>query len=190
MPPKAKFTKEQIINTGLSIIREQGINAVSARTLAKKLGASACPIFTIFNDMNELNTELKNAAKSVYAEYVKIGLQQEIAFKGVGTQYILFAVKEPKLFQLLFMTEQKQKPTVANVLPAIDDSYNAILASVCNGYALSKEKAEHLYRHLWIYTHGIAVLCATNTCVFTLEQISNMMTEVFTSMLKRIKEQP
>ena len=44
-----------------------------------------------------------------------------------------------------------------------------------------------LFRSLWIYSHGIAVLIATKVCVFSAEKVSEMLTEVFVSMLKKIK---
>lgn len=186
MPPKAKFTKQEIAAAGLNIIRADGMENLTARALGKKLGSSACPIFTVFENMEEVQTEVKKAARAVYSDYVKKGLEEELAFKGVGTQYILFAIKEPRLFQLLFMSEQHQQPSVANALPVIDDNYEIILLSVQKGYNLSREKSERLYRHLWIYTHGIAVLCATNMCVFTAEEIANMISEVFKGTLKEI----
>ncbi len=62
------------------------------------------------------------------------------------------------------------------------------MLSVRNGYDLSGKEAEQLYRHLWIYTHGIAVLCATNMCVFTAEEINRMVTEVFRGILTEIKQ--
>lgn len=187
MPPKAKFSRDEIIQAGLDIVRENGLEALSARALGAKLGSSARPIFTIFQNMEEVHAEVRKQAKLLYATYVKKGLEQELAFKGVGTQYILFAVQEPKLFQLLFMSEQKQPPAVVNVMPVIDDNYKEILLSVQNGYHLPEDKAEQLYRHLWIYTHGIAVLCATNMCVFTTEEINKMIVQVFTGVLKEIK---
>lgn len=187
MPPKAKFTRDEMIQAGLNIIRENGMEALSARALGAKLGSSAKPIFTVFQSMEEVQGEVKKSAKSLYTEYVKKGLEQKLAFKGVGTQYILFAIQEPKLFQLLFMSQQEQKPIVENVLPVIDESYKDILLSVQNGYELSENEAQQLYRHLWIYTHGIAVLCATNMCVFTAEEIDKMITQVFRGILKEIK---
>ncbi|MBD5098203.1 MAG: TetR/AcrR family transcriptional regulator [Clostridiales bacterium] len=186
MPPKFKFTREQIIRAALDITREEGFSAVTARAVGAKLHSSSKVIFSLFQNMEELQAELKKAAEAVYAEYIKRALEEELAFKGVGTQYILFAIKEPKLFQLLFMSEQEQKPSVANVLPMIDSSYEDILRSVQNGYGLSRSMAEQLYRHLWIYTHGIAVLCATNMCVFTPDEISRMITQVFKGTLKEI----
>ncbi len=189
MPPKAKFTKDEIIQAGLNIIRENGMEALSARALGTKLDSSARPIFTVFRSMEEVQEEVKNSAKSLYAEYVKKGLGQEKAFKGVGTQYILFAIQEPKLFQLLFMSEQKQNPAVVNVMPMIDENYKDILLSVQNEYHLSENLAEQLYRHLWIYTHGIAVLCATNMCIFTAEEINKMIAQAFRGILKEIQQE-
>lgn len=157
MPPKARFTKIQITQAGLEIIRNEGMENLTARALGKKLGSSACPIFTVFENMEEVQAEVKKAAKALYAEYVTRGLGDTPAFKGVGMQYILFAIKEPKLFQLLFMSEQPQKPVVANVLPIIEDSYDEILLSIKNSFELNESEAENLYRHLWIYTHGIAL---------------------------------
>lgn len=187
MPPKAKFTRDEIVQAGLNIVRENGMEALSARALGVALGSSARPVFTVFQSMEEVQGEVLEAARSRYDEYVRRGLEQEPAFKGVGTQYILFAIQEPKLFQLLFMTEQKQSPSVVNVLPMIDDNYGDILRSVQNGYQLSEEQAKQMYRHLWIYTHGIAALCATNMCVFSAEEISGLMTQVFRGVLKEIK---
>ena len=187
MPPKCKFTREEIIKTALDLTREEGINALTARALGTKLGSSPKPIFTVFENMEEVQAEVQKAAKALYAGYIQIGLQQDAAFKGVGTQYILFAIKEPKLFQLLFMSEQPQKPSVEGILPIIDESYGQILQSVQSGYGLGMKDAESLYRHLWIYSHGIAVLCATNMCSFTAEEIGKMMSEVFVSLLKEIK---
>lgn len=190
MPPKAKFTKEEIIEAALDIVRADGFGALTARALGTKLGSSARPIFTVFQSMEEVQQEVAAAVRQLYAEYVDLGLRQKEmpAFKGVGMQYIRFAMIEPKLFQILFMTEQTQKPTVRNVLPIIDENYPQILSSVQELYFLDQSDSEWLYRHLWVYTHGIAVLCATNMCTFTPQEIGGMLTEVCTAMLKEIKK--
>lgn len=188
MPPKAKFTKEEIVAAALTIVREQGMEALTARALGSRLGSSSCPIFTVFQNMEEVQQEAVLAARALYKEYVGRGLQENPAFKGVGTQYILFAMQEPKLFQLLFMTEQENIPDLAHVLPLIDESYDEILLSIEEGYGIGKSCAEGLYRHLWVYTHGIAALCATNMCRFTGEEIGRMMTEVFISLLRNVSQ--
>ncbi len=188
MPPRAKFTKEQIISAALGIVRDMGHSELTARVLGRRLGSSACPIFTVFESMDEVREETVKAARAVYAEYIERGLKETPAFKGVGKQYILFAVREPKLFRLLFMSENKTVPSVRNVLPVIDDNYAAILKSVQVGYGLDAQTAEKVYKHLWIYSHGIATLCATNMCTFSPEEIGNMLTEVFKGIMSEFGE--
>ena len=188
MPPKAKFTENDIIEAALRIVRREGFSALTARALGAELGSSARPVFTVFQSMDEVQQAVTAAAKKLYTEYVERGLCATPAFKGVGTQYILFSIKEPKLFQVLFMTEREQIPDLSGILPLIDDNYKKILSSIEESYNLHGAPAERLYRHLWIYTHGIATLCATGMCRFTDTEISEMITEVCMSLLKKMKE--
>lgn len=187
MPPKAKFTREEIVEAAFDIVKTDGFEALTSRALGTRLGSSARPIFTVFQSMDEVQQAVIEAAKALYKEYVDQGLMWEHPFKGVGTQYILFSIQEPKLFQLLFMTEQPQVPDFSGVLPLIEESYEEILLSIQKDYGMSRPLAEKLYQHLWIYTHGIATLCATRMCRFTGEEISSMITEVCMSILKNIK---
>lgn len=191
MPPKAKYTKEQIIKAAFDLTREEGLGAVTARALGAKLGSSARPIFSVFDNMDEVIEEVIKAAKKLYTEYIDTALNQTDmpAFKAVGVQYIRFAMVEPKLFMIMFMSEQKEKPDVMNVLPIIDENYPKILASVKNSFQFDDEQSERLYRRLWIFSHGIAVLCATNMCSFTFDEIGKMLADVCLALIKRIKEE-
>ena len=187
MPPKAKFSKEEIISAALSIVEERGEEGLTARSLGEKLGSSARPIFSVFKSMDEVQIGVESSAKKLYKQYVHEGFSQPIAFKGVGEAYIKFAGEHPKLFRLLFMSEQISSPSPDNVLPIIDESYESILKSITDGYGLSREKANMLYVHLWTYSHGIAVLKATKVCAFSNEEISLMLTEVFKALLVSYK---
>ena len=184
MPPKAKFTRQEIIEAGLAILREQDISAVTAREIGNRLGSSARPIFTVFDNMGEVLNGIEAKAREIYSEYVRQGITKEKPFKGVGQAYILFAINEPKLFQLLFMRKLPDQIGVNKILPEIDDNYSAILQSITDSYPITTEEAILLYRHLWIYSHGIATLCATSMCRFTGEEISSILTEVFVALLK------
>ncbi len=187
MPRKAKFSAEQIAKEGLSLVRQEGMAALSARRLSKRLSCSVVPIFSVFHSMEELSDHIIQLARNHYRTYIEQGLAQPIPFKGVGIQYIRFAQEEGKLFQLLFMQEKEQPPVLDHILALIDDSYDAILRSVQSTYDLSEQDSKDLYLHLWIYTHGIAVLCATHSCVFTPDQIQTMLSEVCISLLTTFK---
>ena len=85
------------------------------------------------------------------------------------------------------MKEQKEMPDFQNILPLIEMNYEDILVSIEEEHKVSRLLSQRLYQHLWIYTHGIATLCATRMCGFTGEEISVMMTEVCRSLLKEMK---
>lgn len=183
MPPKAKFTKKEIVDAGLAILRQRGISAVTAREIGRYLGSSSRPIFTVFENMEEVVSAVEGRAREIYTDYVQQGLQQEKAFRGVGQAYIAFAMHEPQLFQLLFMRKLPDDMELGKILPEIDENYPLIVKSITDEYPVSNDDAISLYRHLWIYSHGIATLCATSMCSFTDQEISEMLTEVFKALL-------
>ena len=187
MPPKAKFTKEEIISAALSIVERDGAQALTARSLGKELGSSARPIFTIFESMNDLSRAVHERANAVYGNFVEQGLKEDLAFRGVGKAYIRFAAERPRLFQLLFMQEQAALPDKTKVLSMIEEHYEEILTSIEQGYGTSRETALDLYFHLWVYSHGIAVLIATKVCAFSEEQITENIGEIFKSLFQKYK---
>ncbi len=189
MPPKAKFTKNEIIDAGLEIVRRDGFEALTARALGAELGSSARPIFTVFESMEEVQNAVISAARSLYGAYQERGLNEHNAFKGSGLGYIRFAAEQPKLFQLLFMKEAQAVPDLDNVLRQIDEYYDKIIAAVQLEYGFCHTAAKQLYLHMWIYSHGIAVLLATNVCKFTEKEISDMLTAVCVGLIRRFKEE-
>lgn len=135
--------------------------------------------------MEAVRTAVLDRARALYRGCIAQGLAQTPAFKGVGMAYVRFAREEPKLFQLLFMTERPDAPDLDSVLPLPDESCGEILASVTAAYPLNDDEAEALYWHLWVYTHGVAVLCAAKVCRFGEAELSRMLTEAFAAFLRK-----
>ena len=65
MPPKPKFTKEEIVQTALEIVSQKGVRALTANELGAALGTSARPIFTVFDSMKEGRTRCAKPPCSV-----------------------------------------------------------------------------------------------------------------------------
>ena len=72
MPPKPKFSKNEIIRSALDLVRENGPESLSAREVGKRLGVSSSPIFTFFKDMDELKNAVKVSAKEKFDEYMLV----------------------------------------------------------------------------------------------------------------------
>ncbi|MBQ9767420.1 MAG: TetR/AcrR family transcriptional regulator [Lachnospiraceae bacterium] len=187
MPPKAKFTREEIIGAALGIVRQQGIEALTARILANELGSSPRPIFTVFTGMEEVQEEVRNAAMKVFEGYAGEASEYTPVFKQIGIQMIQFAIREPKLFQLLYMQEHTDSKSFEEYLKYLGDTAEVCLTVIEREYGLTRGEAIALFRQVWIFTFGICVLCATGACRFTEMEIQEMLSREFASMLMLIK---
>lgn len=71
MPPKARITKEMILNTVLEITQKSGFETANARNIANKLQCSTRPIFTCYENMEELKKDFLDFAFEYYNQYVR-----------------------------------------------------------------------------------------------------------------------
>lgn len=187
MPPKAKYTREQIIDAALEITREKGIDAVTARDLGARLGVSARPIFTAFENMGEVHAAVRTKAHSIYESYLSDYKDYDPPFKRHGMQTIAFAQNEPKLFSLLFMQPDVGKQNFKQALTEIMGSFDDVLNLLEDNFKLNHAQAERLFDHMWIHTYGISSLCALGVCVFSESEVSNILSEAFIGIITAIK---
>ena len=187
MPPKARYTKDEILQKAFEMTREKGIDSVVARELGKELGTSSSPIFTAFRNMEELQQEIRKKALHEFESYVKDALHYTPAFKYVGMKMVEFAMKEPKLFQLVYMKEHDSSQNFSMLVEELGDTVEVCVRIIQKDYELSREQAEKLFRQVWLNTFGICVLVAGNVCQMTQEEISEMLSITFQGTLMLIK---
>ena len=187
MPPKAKFTKEQITKAALCVVSEKGAQALTAKELGAALGTSTTPIFTVFHSMQEVQDAVMLAAMERFEEYAHKAAHIKPVFKQIGMQMILFAKEEPKLYQLIFMSSISEAQTFDDIYAHLGSLADECLNVLQKGYDLSKADAKTLFEHVWIHTFGIGALCATGMCDFSHEQIAQMLTQDFTAMMMLMK---
>ena len=183
MPPKPKFTKEEIVAAALELVSKKGIEALTARELGVRLGSSARPIFTVFNSMEEVQAEVRAAALKRFEGYAEKAMHYSPVFKQVGMQMILFAIEEPKLYQLVYMSENAGATDFESIVERLGDVAQLCVDVIQRDYGLSAEDAKTLFEHVWIYTFGIGALCATGMCRFSQEEIIQMLGQDFMAML-------
>ena len=108
MARKESVTKNMILETAVQLAKEEGIENVTARKLANKIGCSTQPIFRVYANMTELYTEVYQKAIDLFADYYeKFESEVQTPFIHLGLAYIDFAKEERKLFQLLFLSDNR-----------------------------------------------------------------------------------
>ena len=185
MPPNPKFTREQIVEASLRIARGEGQSALTSRRLGKELGSSAQPIFTVFQNMDEVRRETFNAAKRLYHSYILNKGPDSQAFRRVD--YIHFAKDEPKLFALMFMTPYETEYALTGIFSGVFTNTEALITSVQEDYHLSYEDAETLCSSMWIFIHGIACLCAAGMTEFIKTEVETLVNNTFEGFLHNLK---
>lgn len=183
MPPKPKYTKEEIVAAALGIVSRSGIDALTAKSLGNALNTSATPIFTVFNSMQEVADAVKAAAMERFESYAHRMDSDMPIFKQVGMQMVEFAKEEPQLYRLVFMSPNSDVRSFADIYAHLGGVADECLDTIQRDYGLSRADAKALFEHSWIHTYGIATLCATGMCDLTREEISNMLTKDFTAMM-------
>lgn len=187
MPPKFKFTKEQIIEKAIELVRIGGIEALTARELASTLGTSVKPIFTAFENMEQVKEKVKDRALEIYYEHLSDYTDYTPAFKRHGMQFIKFAKIEPELFKLLFMQKAPPDFNFENSIETLIGGGLGILDVVMEKYNLKREEAKKLFKIMWLEGYGIAAQIALGVCAFSEEQISEMLSITFIGALNTIK---
>ena len=188
MAPKNKFTKEEMVDAALRVVRTKGIGGLTAKTMADELDTSTQPIFTAFGSMDKVKQEVYVAAVRAYDAYANTGLKEKIPFLGVGMQYIRFAREEPELYRFLFLTQtQDQKYSAMKSMRHLQELVRPTLMNV---YRITAEEADVYFRDLWFVVHSLSTLIVTGDCPYSEKEIGQILTGVSISIFKSIKEIP
>lgn len=187
MPPKPKFSKEEIIDAALGIVSRDGIDALTARELGNALGSSARPIFTVFKSMDEVSQAVRDEAMRRYNDYVAAARDYFPSFKAIGIFMLRYAKQQPKLFQLLFMSENSGARRFSDVFDALGETARLSIDFVMSDYGLTEEEAQFLFQYVWTFTYGVSAMCATGMCDFSEDELINMLGNEFMSVMSFIK---
>lgn len=181
MPTKIKITKEMIVDAAFEITREKGINEVSNREIAKKLNSSIRPIYYQFKNSKELNEALMKKIGKYFYVFLLNGIDYKIPpYKQIGINYVKFAKEEPNLFKILFMSNYNQ--TVEKFVFE-DEDFKEVADMIKISTKLSDEDLKGFHVQMWIFTHGISCLCATNTIDFSNDNINDLLSRGFQAFM-------
>lgn len=177
MPPTPIITKQDIINAGIQLIRENGIRSINARSLAKSLSCSTKPLFRIYKNMEELKKDIKKELDNYYNDFMEKNMTNENRLLSQGISYIEFARSEKMIFSSLFMNMTMAGSSLQDIIHA---EWNR--ASIENAKALtglSTEKAEMLFINFWLYSHGIATQIVSNDIDIPLDLVKKLLKNAF-----------
>lgn len=106
--------KESLVQTALDMLRSEGLDAITLRELATRLGTSRSAIYRHFKGKEELlkavilaGFELLNEAIEPHFNNREKPLLER--FHAMGISYITFATENPNLYRLLFGADMSRE---------------------------------------------------------------------------------
>lgn len=173
MPPKAKFTREEIVSAALEVARSKGIDAVTAREVGNYLGTSSSPVFVAFKNMDELLNEVYNSAVKEYSDYIADSVNYTPAFKQFGFRLIEFASTQPNLFKMIYKYRQGDKSYSKMIMsiPAADFCVQTVMEQAQVNY----ENARLIFEEALLAGLGICYMIADNKCTFTEQDLNKYL---------------
>ncbi len=187
MPPKAKITREMVINAAFEAARDEGAENINARTVSKKLGCSTQPVMYHFAKIEDMKKAAYAKADEFHTEYLMNVSPQENVMLGIGLNYIRFAVKEPNLFRFLFQSGYAAKNSVVEMINA--DESKPILTAMQKEMELNEEQTKEVFLTLAMFVHGYASIIANNSLEFDETAAAVHLKRVYTGAVLALQEE-
>ncbi|MDY5996397.1 MAG: TetR/AcrR family transcriptional regulator [Bacilli bacterium] len=182
MPTNVRITKNMILDTAFDIARSGGLEDVSNREIASRLGCSIRPIYYQFKNTDELKGELYAKIEKYFYTYLMDNMRDDIPpYKQVGINYIRFAREESHLFRILFMSETNLLPM--GFVTKDEDDFRKLAKFIKFSTKLSDDDIKTFHVRMWLFAHGIASLVASNTVVFSDTQIEKLLSYEFQALM-------
>lgn len=175
MPPRIKSpeereqTRQQIIDAARELFVNKGVEAVTMREIAKRIGYSPTSIYLYFDDKDALLRAICDADLFILA--TKLKQVMEIVdpverLLAIGHNYAEFALTHPNHYRMLFMTPRPiYDPSLSSLErnSAEQDAYYLLKMVVNDVYLAGQFKPEIqnpdlVAQTIWAATHGVCSL--------------------------------
>lgn len=188
MPPKAKITKEMVIDAAFEVARAKGAENINARTVAKKLGCSTQPVMYHFATIEELKRAAYEKADRYHTQYLMdISETQKEVMLGIGLNYIRFAVEEPDLFRFLFQSGFGVENSLLEMIDS--EGLTPVLSAMQAAMKMNMEQTKEVFVTLALFVHGYASIIANNSLEYDETLITTHLKRVYTGAVLAVKEE-
>ncbi|MBR4201303.1 MAG: TetR/AcrR family transcriptional regulator [Oscillospiraceae bacterium] len=186
MPPKAKITREMVIEASLKIVRNEGAENLNVRRVAAELECSTQPVMYHFKAVSDLKAAVYEAANELHTAYIMTpDPDAEDPFLSIGLRYIQFAADEKHLFRFLFQSDSFQNVSFQDLMHS--DELTPIIAPMCAAVNITETQAQEIFKVLFFCVHGAASLIANNSVSYDKEHLKKKLGNTFDASIAAMK---
>lgn len=181
MPAVRRISRDAIVDAAVEVLREGGFSAVNARSVAKKLGCSTQPIYSSFQNMDELKAALRARAIALHTQRVQDSLRahegNDTRYSSYGMGFVKFAAEEKQLFRWLYLEGEQLGPYQNDVLlPEVIDV-------IVEEFGYSQEVARRFHQDMIYFSYGLAILANTDHLLLTETELREAFRREFRALI-------
>lgn len=174
MPPKAKISREMIVEAGLGIVREEGLQSLNVRRIAAALHCSTQPVMYHYSTVSALKADVYAAADALHTAFItEPDDAADNPLLSIGLRYLRFAAEEKHLFRFLFQSNQFQNTPLRELIE--EGGGNPVIQPLCACTGLDEAQAKEVFATLFLCVHGAASLIANNSLAFDAAYFTNLL---------------
>lgn len=187
MPPKAKITKEMIVEAAFNIVQKEGVEKVTARSISEQLNCSTQPVLYYFSTVEDIKKLVYKKVDEYHTDYIMdTDTDYGNPMLTIGMNYIRFAINESNLFRFLFQSNEFSGVGMLDLLET--EELLPILIVLQNELDMSMEDAKDVFSTLFIFAHGYASLYANNTMIYNEVNVIRALEKIFYGAIYATKE--
>lgn len=188
MPPKAKITKEMIVDAAFEIARTEGAERINARTVSQRLGCSTQPVMYHFAKIEDMKKAVYVKADRYHTDYItNVENMQGGMLRGIGLRYIRFAIEEKHLFRFLFQSNLVSGNSLAEIIDA--EEAEPVIAMMQKSLGMDVGQTKKVFLILSMFAHGYASMIANNSIKYDETVIESHLEQAYRGAILAVKEE-
>ena len=188
MPPKAKVTRDMVINAAFEVTRTMGAENVNARTVSQKLGCSTQPVMYHFAKIEDMKKAVYAKLDWFHTEYLlNIEKPQKGIMLGIGLNYIRFAIEEPHLFRFLFHSGFAVENNLVEMIDS--EELKPVISVMQEAMEMNVEQTKEVFLTIALFAHGYASIIANNSLEYDEEVVALHLERAYRGAVLAVQEE-
>jgi AcrR family transcriptional regulator len=164
--PKTRDLREACIAEGLRIVAEQGIEALSLREVARRLGVSHQAPYKHFPSRDHILAEMVRQSYVSFADFLRnrpVTGEPPGDLAAMGQAYLEYALSHPLQYRLMFGTPLPEPAEHPEMLEEARHAFRMLRRGVADVHAMTSgagphERTDYDALFIWATLHGLAMI--------------------------------
>ncbi len=156
MPPKIKFTKQDAVRAAMEIVQEEGLDGLTMRKVAQRLGSSLQPVYSCFDTKFEMEQKVISETKKILTDHAN-RMYTDSRPLNMAIGLVLFARDYSRLFRSIFLQDREFK----GIFKEFNQYHVGQMETIERFARMDNRNRQRLLNRLWMFTFGFATLMCT-----------------------------